>query len=140
MSPVLTYFEPIDGSVNFKYFPRENTAYTLGTHRYREGSLGSGYSMELVIPPNTPTDFASIPRCFWWLWPKFGRWNRAALFHDEAYRRQNMKRRRADSIFIDMMEGDGVGWFSRHCLWAAVRCFGWYFWLKQKRKNEEEKA
>lgn len=140
MSPVLTSCEPSDGSVHFAYFPKENIAYTTVTHRYREGDLDSGYSMELKVGIGTPTDFASIPRILWIFWPKFGRWVRAALFHDESYRKQNISRRKADANFLEMMAEDGVDWWSRHCLWAGVRIGGGYFWRKQAKRNAAAKA
>lgn len=138
MSPVLISCEPVDGSVHFAYYPRTNTAYTTVPHRYRIGDIEMGVSIDLSIRPGTPTDFASVPRPFWVLWPKFGPWARAALYHDEAYRAQRMTRRQADTFFIDMMEQDGVGFLSRHCLWLAVRCFGWIYWNRQARKNAKE--
>lgn len=135
MSPVLISCEPVDGSLHFAYYPRSNAAYTTVVHRYRIGGIESGYSVEITIRPGTPTDFASIPRLFWMLWPKFGPWARAALYHDEAYRSQNMTRRQADTFFIDMMAEDGVSWWNRHCLWLGVRIGGGYFWRKQAKLN-----
>ena len=73
------------------------------------------------------TDFASIPRPFRNLFsPDTGKHRRAAVVHDYLYRTATEKytRAEADKIFLEIMEDDGVSWFTRMALYRAVRIGG----------------
>lgn len=73
------------------------------------------------------TDFASVPRPFWWLFPPTGLYVRAAVLHDYCYTvtGPEIARRTADALFIEAMALEGVPAWKRWTMYAAVRAFGW---------------
>ena len=78
------------------------------------------------------TDFASVPRGFWNVFPRQGRWSAAAVLHDAAYRGclQDRCRRRvtlirplADRLFLEAMRASGVNRVTAWLMYTAVRLF-----------------
>ena len=92
------------------------------------------------------TDFASVPRMFWSIFPPFGKYTKAAVLHDrlcEAYNHKEkwsavitedsnvpdeikdrlVTRREADDIFLEAMTAIKVPKFTRRCLYASVRLY-----------------
>ena len=111
-----------------------------------EFHLGSANGPEFVrVDVGFITDFASVPRPLWSIWPPTGQYGKAAVIHDALYllpyvqhvgggmRRVN--RGEADHIFLEGMEVLGVSWFTRRNLYQGVRALGWHPW-KQYRKAE----
>ena len=94
---------------------------------YEVGKEGSGFVV--VVPAGALTDFASVPRFLWWvfplwwLFPPSGQYNKAAVIHDDLYRKQ-WKRVVADAIFLDAMECLGVPWYVRWPMYLGVRVGG----------------
>lgn len=87
----------------------------------------------VVAPRLMRTDFASIPRGVWNLFPKRGKHDRAAVIHDAAYRgrledvvRQPLPvtKEVADNLFDEALRVCGVNKFSRTLMVLAVRWFG----------------
>lgn len=88
------------------------------------------------VADGSRTDLASVPRIArLWCNPN-GRWQRAAAFHDAAYRKQNCSRYDADAMFRAIMLRDGVGALRAFWMYAAVRCFGWIAWRRNRIRNE----
>jgi hypothetical protein len=98
---------------------------------YDVGHEGSGDTV--TVPSLFLTDFASIPRPFWSFLPQWGRYGNAAVVHDFGYATQIRPRAEVDRIFLEGMAVLGVGTFTRHVIYAAVRCFGWILWNKDRR-------
>lgn len=97
--------------------------------------VGSEDSEEFVIVPvGIITDFASVPRAFWIIFPPDGEYTQAAVLHDFLYRDQRYTRAKTDHIFLEAMGVLDVNWIKRRTMWLAVRSFGWIPW--SKRKNE----
>lgn len=71
-------------------------------------------------------DGASIPRAFWSIIgsPMFGKHVRAACLHDALYASRLLPREECDDLFLEAMEIDGVGWFTRYAMYNAVRLAG----------------
>lgn len=116
------------------WFLREDFGYDVGCE-------GSGQSIE--VPAGFLTDFASVPRLLWWLFPTWGRYGNAAVIHDFCYWEQTLSRRRADQVFLEAMKVLGVGWGTRGALYAGVRLFGWLPWWgtqRLKRRGLEKVA
>lgn len=88
---------------------------------YEVGKEGSGFVV--VVPAGALTDFASVPRFFWWLFPPSGQYNKAAVIHDDLYR-SHWRRVVADAIFLDAMTSLNVPWYIRWPMYLAVRLFG----------------
>ena len=93
------------------------------------------------------TDFASVPRIFWSVFPPFGRYTKAAVLHDRLcvafhnketwskltpeldklpsnYHNKVVTRKEADEVFLEAMKAIKVGKFTRTCLYYSVRLFG----------------
>lgn len=87
-------------------------------------------------------DWASIPRCFWAIFPAAGdgsnRYGIAALWHDWAYEHgqiagQPCERRDADDLFYEIMLYVGVRPRLARLMWWAVRVGGWRGWNTRRR-------
>lgn len=77
------------------------------------------------IPIGCETDFASIPRVLWNVLPPTGNYGKAAVVHDFLYRTKGEATRpQADRVFLEGMEVLGVGWLTRHVMYAGVRAGG----------------
>ncbi|MFM7102182.1 MAG: DUF1353 domain-containing protein [Verrucomicrobiota bacterium] len=79
----------------------------------------------ILVPAGTVTDFASVPRGLWNLFPPDGSYTPAAVVHDYLYRTGEVPRAVADAVFVEAMAVCGTGWFARTVIWASVRTFGW---------------
>lgn len=92
--------------------------------------LGFRYDTDLLaagavyVPAGFETDFASVPRLFWRLYPPTGQYGKAAVVHDYLYRGSGVSRELADKIFLEAMECLKVHWWTRHTIYRAVRLFG----------------
>jgi len=75
----------------------------------------------IVVPIGTETDFASVPRPFVWLIPRYGLYTRAAILHDHLCQTEECDRREADRIFREAMNDLDVAFLRRWMMWAAVR-------------------
>ncbi|QJY45783.1 DUF1353 domain-containing protein [Pseudonocardia broussonetiae] len=84
-----------------------------------------GRTERFVVPVGTRTDFASVPRVFVWLVPKFGRYTAPAVLHDHLVRVERPAGRisavDADGLFRRAMRELGVPFLLRWFMWAAVR-------------------
>jgi hypothetical protein len=78
-----------------------------------------------TMPAGMRTDFASVPRPFVWLIPRYGVYTKAAILHDYLWQYQaktgNMTWADADGMFRRAMRELGVAFLRRWVTWAAVR-------------------
>lgn len=92
------------------------------------------------------TDFASIPRGLWNLWPPAaGKHSKAAVVHDCLYKTgyvnvtdgsiRHVNRGEADRIFKEAMEVARVNWFSRQMIYSGVRVGGRGAWNKHRNAD-----
>lgn len=123
---------------------------------YEIGELDSGSRIE--IPVGFVTDFASIPRGLWNLFPPIGgRYDKAAVLHDYLYHgghilvldfdvddagrlstyehHSDVTRVGADRIFLCAMKVLGVGRFARWTIYLGVRIGGRRAWRKGHAQN-----
>ena len=84
-------------------------------------------SIEVTIPKGFVTDFASVPRFFWRIFPPTGPWCEAAVLHDYLYQKPRCPRFLADALFREAMRELGVPFWRRVAMYYAVRLFGGYF-------------
>lgn len=93
--------------------------------RLEEELVYAGRTDTFVVPVGTLTDFASVPRVFAWLVPKYGRYTAAAVLHDHLVRVERpagrIPPRDADALFRRAMRELGVPFLLRWSMWAAVR-------------------
>ena len=97
---------------------------------YDVGEEGSADRIDVAI--GFQTDFASIPRVFWAVLPRWGRYGNAAVIHDWLYWSQKSSRREADRVFLEGMGVLGVGLVTRSVIFLAVRWFGWIAWIRNQ--------
>jgi hypothetical protein len=83
---------------------------------------------KITVPADFVTDFASIPRALWSIYPPAGKWGRAAVIHDYLYAVGDRPRIECDQVFLEAMEVLGVPWVRRHLLYRAVRVGGGKPW------------
>jgi hypothetical protein len=107
-----------------------NTWIILRDFGYDVGKEGSGDHIDVAI--GFQTDFATIPRLFWALFPRWGRYGNASVIHDWLYWAQTRRRREADAIFLEAMGVLCVGAVTKHMIHWAVRLFGWWAWYRNR--------
>jgi len=76
------------------------------------------------VPAGFTTDFASVPRIFVWLLPRYGRWTQAAVLHDYLWllaHRGELSKYDADGIFLRALRELEVPFLRRWIMWTAVR-------------------
>lgn len=88
----------------------------------------------IEVPADFITNYASVPRGLWNLFPPWGEYAEAAVIHDYLYaggvircndgKVQAVKRKDADNIFLFLMKKLGVKWRRRMAIYWAVRIFG----------------
>jgi len=103
---------------------------------YDVGELGSGDSVEVAI--GFCTDFASIPRLFWIVLPRWGKYGNAAVIHDWLYWDQSRSRRAADDIMLEAMSVLSVSALKKYPIYWGVRAFGWIAWHRNQWDKRAE--
>jgi len=92
----------------------------------------------IEAPAGMMTDFLSIPRIFWRIWPPWGRYSPATVIHDWLYQSGNTTRTEADRILLDLCRRLAVpGWQCRLIYWG-VRLGGWRTWRKYRGKERTD--
>lgn len=94
----------------------------LAPFEYHIGDFPSDRVIE--VPAGYVTDFASVPRALWAVFPPHGPWAKAAIVHDYLYDYAIGTRARADLIFLEAMQVLGVPRWRRYLMYWAVRAFG----------------
>lgn len=79
----------------------------------------------IEVPEGFVTDFASIPRVLWNLYPPTGVYGKAAVIHDYLYRTAYYAtREQADAVLLEAMIDLGVGPRTRWLIYHGVRIGG----------------
>jgi len=102
-----------------------------------EYHIGSKESNNIItILAGFKTDFASVPKLFWNIFPPYGRtYGKAAVIHDALYTCKKTTRKKADQIFLEGMKVLKASIFTRYTMYAAVRLFAWTVWNKRKASD-----
>mgnify|MGYP003393857503 CR=1 FL=1 len=90
--------------------------------RYYVGQEDSSDCID--VPEGFVTDFASVPRPFWIIFPPDGQYTQAAVLHDFLYSEKKRKRAECDRIFLEAMTVLNVPPWKRWVMYLAVRIFG----------------
>src|SRR2546428_11438136 len=93
---------------------------------YDVGVEASGDHIDVTV--GFQTDFATIPRPFWIILPKWGRYGNATVIHDWLYWTQARPPPHADATFLEAMGVLGVSGAVKYTLYWAVRLFGGVAW------------
>ena len=94
----------------------------------------------IFVPKGFETDYASVPRALWWLYPPSGDYDDAAVVHDYLYFNgpnviPGLTRKEADDVFLEALKRSGVSWQRRSILYRAVRIGGRRYWNKKWGKQ-----
>jgi hypothetical protein len=120
-------------------YPDGKTWYLRSDFGFDRGKEGSGDT--ITVPIGFSTDFASIPRIFWTVLPKWGKYGNAAVVHDYLYYRQELNaaklpRKTADDILLEGMIVLNVVPWQRFVIYHAVRWFGFFAWYSNRKMKE----
>lgn len=77
----------------------------------------------------------TIPRPFWVILPKWGRYGNASVIHDWLYWMQTRPRREADAIFLEARGVLGVTPLVKHAMYWAVHLFGGLAWYRNRAER-----
>jgi hypothetical protein len=91
----------------------------------------------VTVPAGFVTDFASIPRPFWSILPKWGKYGPPSVVHDFLYWDQRCSRLQADRIMALAMRESGVGNGYLRVIYAALRVGGWFAWKANAKARRE---
>lgn len=95
--------------------------------------------IELTVHPSFDFDGASIPKPLWGIIgsPMTDGYQRSATLHDALYAGEVFERVVCDTLFLEAMKSDGVGYLKRYAMYWAVRGAGWTVWKGHKREEVE---
>ncbi len=77
-----------------------------------------------TVPIGSTSDGASVPRELWNIFPPFGPYWLAAVFHDWLYRFSSVAKDRCDSLLLEAMLSLGVPQIDARTIYDAVKLFG----------------
>ena len=112
----------------------------VGKNRWKltksfEYHVGKYPSEEIIeVPKGFSTDFASVPRIFWWIISPIDKHAKAAVVHDYCYNIHYDTKDRCDDIFAEGMKVLGVKEWKIVCMYWAVLLFAWLSWYKSRRR------
>lgn len=95
---------------------------------WRAGPGQSGGGGPVEVPPYFVSDFASVPRIFWSIFPTDGKYAYAAVLHDYVYWVQDRPRAEADKVFRLAMSDLKITDRQAATLYRAVDLFGGAAW------------
>ena len=101
---------------------------------YDVGEAGSADKIDVAV--GFMTDFASIPRPFWTILPRWGRYGNAAVLHDWLYWTQQRPRTASDNIMLEAMTVLKVTTWQKYLIYWCVRTLGWLAW----KRNQWDRA
>jgi len=113
-------------------FTRHLTVTKIGARTWRvekgfDYHVGDESSSDVVqIPKGFETDFASVPRIFWMIFPPDGKYTQAAVLHDYMAFRSVRSKEDIDHIFLEAMRVLKVSKVRRKLIYYAVKYFGRY--------------
>ncbi len=114
-------------------YPDGKTWYLRGDFGYDVGAEGSGRT--IIVPEGFTTDFASVPRPLWSIFPKWGKYGNAAVIHDYLYFVQLTTRKETDGIFLEAMGILNVSGWQKWPIYWGVRLFGFIAWYMNAGKK-----
>jgi hypothetical protein len=77
-----------------------------------------------TAPAGTLTDFASVPRPAWWIFPKNGKHSKAAVIHDRLCTERRIASPTVHAILRRAVRACRCHRVTQWSFWLAVRLFG----------------
>lgn len=124
--------EEVKSQMNPLYLtPHEDGKYwiLLKEFKYELYYIGSGEIIE--VPKDTVTDFASIPSCFWNIFPPWEKYGKAAIVHDYLYLSGIYSRKDSDLIMKEIMINSNVNSLTIFFIYSIIRMLGWIFYKEK---------
>jgi hypothetical protein len=104
-----------------------------------EYHVGSYPSDEVItVPAGKVTDFASVPRIFWWIISPIDTHAKAAVVHDYCYGVNYKSKDYSDRIFSEGLQVLGVKHWKILIMYWCVKYFAWISWYKAKRRLDRQ--
>ena len=105
---------------------------------YQDFAVDIG-GQKITIPKGFITDLTSVPRAFWWIFDRWGKYGFAAVVHDYLYWQQfhNIPKDRADKIFLRLMLISGVGARTANIIYQAVSKLGFKAWKENAMQDKQ---
>lgn len=75
-------------------------------------------------PAGTLTDFASVPRAVWWIWPKQGKHSAATVIHDHLCTERTLPSPKVHGIYRRALRACLCSVWTIWGHWISVRLFG----------------
>lgn len=124
MEDTTTKFIYVDGDKDDCFKIYKNINYTLTNGK------------KIVIPKGMETDFATIPRLFWRMFPPhLKKYRRASVVHDYLYvtKTEITSRSYADAEFRRILIRDKTPIFVAWLFWLTIKLFGNKRWKNYKK-------
>jgi len=99
------------------------------------GEPTSGLGLRVCVPEGFVTDFASVPRPLWPIFPPTGIYDRAAVVHDYLCSQDTCGRFMADAVFREAMRELGVPWWRRVAMYWGVRLCSMYMRVRSMARG-----
>lgn len=103
-----------------------------------EYHIGVEESQEVIkVMKGFITDFASVPKLFWNIFPPYApSYGKAAVIHDALYSNKFFTRKRTDDILLEGMKVLKASRFTQYSIYWAVRLFAWFAWKEHKKPSK----
>jgi Protein of unknown function (DUF1353). len=95
-----------------------------------------GTQLSITVPKGFVTDYASVPRALWSVFPKQGVYSEAAIVHDYLYWVQMCSKEQADNIFLIAMKEHDTGFVTRWSMYEGVSKGGQSSWDENRKKRD----
>lgn len=94
----------------------------------------------VTVPPDTVTDFASVPRLPFMYWFLGNTATRPGVVHDYLYKQGALNgapitRAQADQVFLDASDADGQPWLRSRTMWTGLRVGGMSTWRAYRARD-----
>ena len=132
LTPFLDYRDMMDG----KQVMMRSPFLVKVIQEYEDGTIEV---RTIEVPVGFISDFASIPRFIQGLFPRFGKYNAAAIVHDWLFihgkiEGRPIEQKLADRIFLAIMRKTKCGW-RKTPMYIAVRMFGKSLWDRNRARD-----
>ena len=91
-------------------------------------------NVELEVPAGFETNFASVPKIFWNLFPPIDKYTNASVLHDWLYAGNGANlgysRKQCDKLFYQCVKESGIRAFPAWIMYISVRAFGAFTFTK----------
>ena len=86
----------------------------------------------ITVPPGFVTNFASVPKILWGIFPPYGEYGSASVVHDYLYFTHQRTKEESDYIFYEAMIVLGVKKNRAKFYYNTVKMFGNKGWKKSR--------